>query len=208
MRRLYRLFTVALALSLFGLAQVAQAQNSMSLDVGVNGNGEPEVSWITTPEADTCTPTGVWSGTGDQGASGTATLDRITGTTVIGLDCSWSGDSLAELSWVNPTENTDGTTYDPSTGDTVIVWSQDDISNLSCYDADTANTTTRPGDQTMHTVTSLAPGDWNFAAYARNSMGVCSEISNVATKTIQGEVMVSDSVTIRMPGPIQNLEAS
>lgn len=192
--------------TLFALfAPLALAQNTLSLDVGVNGDGQVEVTWSTSPAADSCVATGDWSATGP---SGTQTLTRISATSTFGMDCSWQGDSLATLSWTNPTQNTDDTSYDHSTGETVIVWSQNDISGLSCYDADTVNTTTRPGDETMHTVTGLDPGAWNFAAFAMNSMGVCSEISNVATKTTSGSVQVSDSVTLRVPGSPSNLDAS
>lgn len=192
------------ALGLAAAAAPAVAQNDVDVDVTVNGNGEPVVTWTPTPEAASCDAS--WQ-TGVDPAGGETTLERLPtdAPTTLSVECAWAGDSLATLSWTNPTANTDGTNYDPSTGETVLAWSQDDISGLSCYDADTVNTTTRPGDETMHTVTGLSPGTWNFAAFARNSMGVCSAISNVAMKETTSEVTASASVTLTPPGAVTNL---
>lgn len=202
MRKMMTLLALA-----FLLFTNANAQNDVDVDVSVNGNGEPVVTWTPTPEAQSCSSS--WADSVDP-LGGMTTLERLstTASTTLSVNCSWQGDSMATLSWENPTENTDGSSYDPTTGETILVWSQEDISGLSCYDADTVNTTTRPGDQTMHTVTDLEPGDWNFAAYARDSMGVCSDISNVATKTTTSEVTASASVTLTPPGSVGGLEAS
>lgn len=194
------------ALFLAFLFTNASAQNDVELDVSVGSSGEPSVTWTTSPDAQSCSAS--WSESIDP-SGGTATLDRLSTTTstTLSAGCSWTGDSMATLSWTNPTENTDGSSYDSSTGETVLAWSQDDISGLSCYDADTVNTTTRPGDETMHTITGLAPGDWNFVAFARDSMGVCSEGSDVATKTTTSEVTASATVTLTPPGVVQELGA-
>lgn len=149
-----------------------------------------------------CTANGGW--TGPKAESGTETLGRILGSVDYGLDCVWPADAIATVSWTLPTTNTDGS---PLTDLDVIriVWTdQGDIGNFDCLDpmAGSFNYVDRPGDQTMHTITGLTPGTWEFSAYAVNAIGLCSQASNVASKMITGEVTVSNTVSFDVPNAV------
>jgi hypothetical protein len=83
----------------------------------------------------------------------------------------------ATISWTPPTTNSDGTT----------------LANLAGYRIAYGNSSTNLNQTTSlnnaglttHTISNLTAGTWFFAVYAVNSGGLESDISNVATKTIQ-----------------------
>lgn len=181
------------------------AQASLSFDVDISSPLAPVATWSTTPAASSCETS--WSGT--VGASGSETLPAIRTSGTYSITCDFPGDSIATLNWLNPTENTDATPY-TNPGVTRLVWSTDGLADFDCLAPMSSGDAfiDRPGDQTMHTITGLAPGTWEFTAYAVNTLGLCSGPSNVASKMITGSMQLSDSVTISVPAPVSGLGAT
>lgn len=178
------------------------AQNAVTFEVDLSNPLAPVATWAATPAAGaSCEASGAW--TGSKAASGTETLGAIRSSSLWALQCSWPGETIATLTWVNPTENDDGTAY-TNPGVTRLVWtSSGNLSSFDCLQPSATpsiQTTDRPADQTMHTITGLTPGTWNFAAYAVNTLGLCSTASNIASKTITGPASLSDSVSVKVPG--------
>lgn len=178
------------------------AQNAMNLDVDLSDPLAPVATWSATPAAGVaCTASGAWSG--PKAASGTETLGEIRASSLWALQCTWPGDSQATITWVNPTQNDDGTPY-TNPGVTRLAWTNG--SNIGSFDClrptavPSISTTDRPAGQTMHTITGLAPGTWTFQAHAVNTLGLCSAPSNRATKTTTASAVLSDSVSVKVPG--------
>lgn len=199
----FGIFAVLVAgLALLAGSPSAQAQAAASLSIDISSPLAPTATWSTTPAATECRAS--WAGV--VGPSGTATLPPITSSVTYTLDCDFAGDSLATITWTNPTQNTDGSPYtDP--GETRLYWGNDgSVASLTAADCLAGSPqAARPADQTMHTATGLSPGSWQFVAFAVNSMGICSAASNVATKMISGSFTASDSVSIVLPEPITGL---
>lgn len=177
----------------------AEAQNDATFDIDLSSQAAPVATWSTSPAGATCEASGLWSGM--KAASGTETLAPLTDSGQYVLACSWLGESIMTLTWDNPTENTDGSPYE-NPQDTVLVWSEGSLAGATCDAGGELESTTRPPDQTMHTVTGLDPGTWSAAAFARNDLGLCSEISNVVTKVVTGEVTVTESIGVTVPAAI------
>lgn len=87
-----------------------------------------------------------------------------------------SGTGTALLSWMPPTQNTDGSTLTDLAGFQVLYGQSPD--NL-----DQTVTLTNPGLSSF-VVENLGSGTWYFTVVALNSAGVSSPLSNVASKTI------------------------
>ena len=83
----------------------------------------------------------------------------------------------ATVSWTPPTANTDGSALTNLAGYRVAYGRSATELDQSA-DVDSVGVTT-------YTVNNLATGQWFFAVYAVNSGGIESDVSNVATKTIQ-----------------------
>jgi hypothetical protein len=84
--------------------------------------------------------------------------------------------SSATLSWVAPTQNTDGTPLTDISGYHVYLGT--DPNNL------TATADLTDASATSYTVTHLSPGKWYFAISAYNAKGTDGDLSNVGSKTI------------------------
>jgi hypothetical protein len=82
----------------------------------------------------------------------------------------------ATVSWVAPTQNTDGSAL-TDLASYRVVYGQSSTNLDRSADGITAGTTT-------YLVNNLTPGQWFFAVRAVNAAGIESDISNVATKTI------------------------
>jgi len=83
----------------------------------------------------------------------------------------------ATVSWTAPTTNTDGTALTNLSGFRVAYGQSS--TNLS-QSASVTNASI-----STYTINNLTAGQWFFAVYAVNSSGVESDVSNVASKTIQ-----------------------
>jgi hypothetical protein len=87
-----------------------------------------------------------------------------------------SATGSAQVSWTAPTTNTDGSTLADLTSYKVMYGRAADT-------LDQVAEVSNPG-LTSYTVGNLSPGTWYFGVVAVNNAGVESDISNVATKTI------------------------
>lgn len=196
---------VLVAVALAVCSSAAWSQNTATFELNLDDLLAPELTWSTSPAGAACTASGAWSG--DKGAAGTETVPAIRSTAVYALACSWPDESMALLTWTNPTQNTDGSAYDPLTGSTRLVWTdQGNLGAFDCLDPGTlpagVQSIDRPGGQSMHTVTGLSPGTWEFGAFAVNSVGLCSVMSNTASKDMAAGVVVNDSITVTVPNPV------
>lgn len=190
-----RRLLIPAALALCSLEAFSQA--TLDFDIDISVPLAPVATWSTSPAASGCTTS--WAGA--RGPSGSDTLPPVTESQTYAITCDFSGESMATVTWVNPTQNDDGTPYSHSTGVTRLVWSRNGVNDFQCLNPPASGDATvdRPGNQTMHTVTGLASGDWDFAAFAVNSMGLCSRMSNVVAKTIEGAFVVADSISFKVP---------
>ena len=87
-----------------------------------------------------------------------------------------SAASSAALSWLAPTQNTDGTPLTDISGYHVYLGT--DPNNL------TATADLTDASATSYTVTNLSPGKWYFAISAYNAEGTDGDLSNIGSKTI------------------------
>jgi hypothetical protein len=134
------------------------------------------------------TNTGVLTGTPATANEGTSASITITGTNgsssssigpftiVVNAPATTPTTGSATLSWIVPTENTDGT---PIT----------DLAGYHIYygtsaGALTTTVTIANPTETSYVVSGLAPGTYYFAIVAYNSAGIDSPQSNTASKTI------------------------
>jgi len=83
----------------------------------------------------------------------------------------------ATVSWTPPTQNTDGSALTNLAGYRLAY-------GRSATSLDRSANVNSVG-VTTYTLNNLATGEWFFAVYAVNSGGVESDVSNVASKTIQ-----------------------
>lgn len=186
----------------------ARAQTSPTLvftsSVSIaNGKLDTTLTWSTVPVATSCTAGGTptaW--TGAKQPSGSFVLPTIThsGTYTPTLTCVWSAVSTLQLTWVPPTQNTDGTTLA-------------DLASYNVYYGQGTNpsllTTKVSVAKTITTWTSspLAPGVWSGYVTAMNASGAESANSNIASKTIAASTNDTESITLTV-NPIPNAPSS
>jgi hypothetical protein len=189
------------------LALPVAAQNTITLTPSVtSGDGTitTALSWSTNPPLTAgtpCTASGHPSWTGPKAGSGSQSITiDMSGSFTIGMACGFPGSSIVEYSWTPPTTNTDTTSY---TNRDIIRIKQTFAAALSagascsagetCTDVDDSG----PARPTMRTVTGITQtGTLRATAFARNSVGVFSDPSNVVTKVFTGTVNVTQSVLI------------
>ena len=90
------------------------------------------------------------------------------------------------MTWVNPTQNTDGSTLTDLAG-VRVYWGQGQNPTEFRFIA-------APGTQTVFE--NLADGTWRFAATALNAQGVESARSDEVSKAITGAVLEEETVTL------------
>lgn len=162
------------------------------------GSVVPVLTWSTTPAAQSCTASGDAAWIGAKAAAGTQTLAAITSSKTYQMTCVWPGDTTATLTWVAPTQNTDGTALAKCASQTVTgpclrsftVHRGASATALS----DARNVDDR--NATTYAWTGLTAGTHFFAVKAVNGDGVSSDISNVASKAITTTQNVNRSVAI------------
>jgi hypothetical protein len=167
-----------LALPLLLLGSFAQAQTAGTINFSANktsatGSLTPVLTWSTSPVASSCSASGAWSGT--KFASGSQTLAAITASKSYTLTCAW-GNGTANISWVAPTKNTDGSTLSDLKG-FKIVYGQS-ASSL------TMSQSVNDPKATSATVAALGSGTWYFAVRAVNNGGGESSNSSTVSRTI------------------------
>ena len=178
-----------IALFLGGNAVQAQTAGVVTLranSTSASGSLTPVLTWSTNPAASSCRASGGWSG--NKSTAGTETLARINASTNYTLTCSWSSGS-STVSWVAPTENTNGTSLTDLAGFRIYYGT----SSTSLTQTSTvSNVAARSA-----TIGSLAPGTWYFKVRAFNASQVESNDSNVASKVVAGASAAGNvSITI------------
>src|SRR5690242_11840001 len=176
--KMHRLTIAFRALTLLVLASWAHAQTAGTINFTANqtsatGSLTPVLTWSTTPVASSCTASGGWSGT--KFASGSETVAKITASKSYTLTCAW-GNGTANLSWVAPTQNTDGSSLTNLKGYRILYGTSASNLNLS----QSVNSATA----TSASIAALGAGTWYFAVRAVNSSGAESDNSAVVTRTI------------------------
>ena len=151
-----------------------------------SGSVIPVLTWSTAPVAASCTASGAWTGA-KAPAGGTETLAAITSSKTYALLCTWA-DGSATVSWVPPTQRTDGT---PLT----------DLTKYRVYYglSSTAMTTTSDvlAPATSKVFTPLATGTWFFNVHAIDSVGGESGPSNTGSKAVtQGSSTQQIAITV------------
>lgn len=174
------------------------------------GSVVPELTWSTAPAATSCTASGDPAWTGTKAASGTQTLAAVTTSKTYRLTCTWPGDTTATLTWIPPTQNTDGTALAKCAAPT------DTGPCLAKYRINRGLSATALTDVRDHnfplattaTWTNLSAGTHFFAVKAVNGDGVESALSNAISKTISATSSVNRDVAITVnpqPNPPTNL---
>lgn len=195
-QKLYKIIPV-----LFLLPTFAAAQNSITFTAETTTGVEsvvPVLTWSTEPAADNCQASGDWSGA--KGAAGTETLPAITSSATYNLDCTWS-DTAVTLSWVAPTQNTDGSALTDLDGYMIYYGTVDGGPYINSQLVDPTVTT--------YVIEPLSAGTWHFVATAVNARGVESDFTNQASKVL-GDTAEQRSVGITVnpkPNPPSPLTA-
>lgn len=192
-------------------ASLAQGQTLTFTAETVTGAGSvvPNLTWSTTPAATSCTASGASDWTGAKPASGTAELAAITSSRTYSLSCTWPGDTSARLTWVAPTQNTDGTALakcasQSATGPCLRSFT---VHHGESATALTQTVAVNDRNATTHTITGLPVGPEFFAVRAVNGDGVSSALSGIVTKTITAAPIVARNVAITV-NPQPNPPAS
>lgn len=194
------LYLAAISLLLLG-ASTAYAQAAPDVTFTVTavsqgpGKAVPTLTWSTTSPAPTsCTASGSTAWTGTKPASGTLVLPAITVNAAYTLSCTWPTDSIATVSWVAPTQNTDGSPL-TDLGGFRILWGKSATAL----------------DQTVYLQDPLAKswvsptltlGAWYFGVVSFNALGIEGSLSNVATKTIVAGGTVTKNAAVVFPGTV------
>jgi hypothetical protein len=169
------------------------AQNTLTLTAATTTGVEsvvPALTWSTAPAATSCTATGPANWAGVKAASGAVTLPAIMVDATYMLECTWSSDTQAALTWDVPTQNTNGTAY-TNPKDLLIRY------RYGTTGAFTEIVVT-PATATGRAITGLTgAGTVEFFAFARNTQNELSPASNRATKVMPGaSTPVTRSVAI------------
>lgn len=196
---------IALAVSVLALAgQPALAQNTLDLNVNLGNVMAPSLTWTSGPAGATCTASGDW--TGPKPSSGSETVPPIRATVTYGIGCTWPQVSTALVTWINATTNMDGTPYNNAAGVRLVWTNQGNLSSFDCLQPGVlppgTSTFFAMPTATSFNVTGLGSGNWTFGAYSVATTGLCSPLSNTASKTITPAVTLTDSVTITVPSAI------
>jgi hypothetical protein len=154
----------------------------------ISNNSSTTLTWEST-NADECTASGDWSGS--KAATGTETINSLTSDSHFILSCSNASESVsgsvdvtinttgygtALLSWTPPTENTDNSPLTDLAGYRIYY-------GTTSHDY-TETITINDPMATSYLIENLSSSDWFFAITSFNSLGIESEYSEEATKTI------------------------
>jgi hypothetical protein len=172
----------------------------------------PDLSWSTTPAAQSCTATGPTAWAGTKQASGTQTLPAITVDATYVLTCTWPANSTMALSWTAPTQNTNGTAY-TNPKDYIVKWRYGTgalTDTTPCTAPVSCATVQSPA--TSYTITGLNTAGTVYATVVvRNSLDITSAASTPVSKVISATgASVNRSVAITVnarPNPVTGLTA-
>lgn len=200
-RKLLAAFLLIAALPVF-------AQSTVTLTPSVTaGDGTlvTNLTWSTNPPLSTGTPctassvpsTPQW--TGAKAGSGSVTGLTFTADQRLTLACTFPGDSIVTFTWTNPTQNTDNSPYtNPQSVRIKYTFNPTLTTNPAvAASGETHVDVSQTPASTMRTVTGInQTGTLRGAAFAQNTNGVFSAMSNAATKVFQGNVVVTQQVDL------------
>lgn len=200
---------VALALALLTGAASAQTLTATPSQCAIGISCQPRLAWdftgiCTAPVATAVPAGGGWTGT--KAAAGSQLLTATTVSRQYTLTCTTqTGTGSATLTWVAPTQNTDGTPLTNLAGYRVY-WG----TSIGSYP--NSATLMTPSALT-YVVDNLTPATWYFAATAINAASVESAQSMAASKMIAGTpqtVVRTAAVTIGevIPAPATDLTSA
>ena len=171
MNRLHLLLVGILAMLL--VAVPASAATTFTSSV-TSANGELATTLTWESDRQQCEASGHAEWSGPQPSSGTRVLPPITmsGTYALSLVCSSPGDTTADISWTNATQNTDGSEL-TDLASTRIHYGRAAGQLVESVQVDPATT--------QHSIPDLAPGRWYFSLRHVNSTGVESELTPVVS---------------------------
>lgn len=190
------IFLVALLLmAVYGPAVFAGSAPTANFQVTIGAGNVPTATW-SAPWANSCTASGSWSGT--KATSGTQVLPAITSTAAYTLRCDGVTASVTEavLTWLAPTQYTDGTALSAA-----------DLTAFRVYRGTSSTSLSRiaevPGTARTYTATGLAAGTHYFAVTAVITSGTESAFSGIGSKTASAGTAITDtqSVTVRVAQP-------
>lgn len=172
---------------LLGLPVLAQTLTFTAVSTVGNDSVVPDLTWSTTPTAQACTASGQWAGT--KAALGHEVLPAVTTNATFTLVCSWAADSTATLTWINPTQNTNATSY--TNAQDIIIKYRTGAGSLDntappCAAPVTCIVVTPPTTTTRVINGFTIAGTVNFIALARNTAGTVSAPSMMVSKTFTG----------------------
>lgn len=139
------------------------------------GSVTPDLTWSTEPVATSCIASNGWSGT--KAPAGNEILAPITSNRTYVLTCVFPGSQTATVSWIPPTQRTDGTPY----------------TNPKAVRIFYSTTNPPPANATMvevavpatsRVISPLAIGTWHFQVKAVDMDDIESAGSLVASKAI------------------------
>jgi hypothetical protein len=200
------------ALMLLGLGRCAFGQSvTLTSDISTAPNrATPSLTLaIANPgtRVITCTASGGWTGAKTPGAQ---LQPEITATTTYTISCSApaiTADTIATLSWIVPTTNTDGSAYTNPKG--FLVYAANTAAALATVTPRNHFFPTSTGTP----YTGLTPGSWFFCVKAVSLTDATSSCSNVSSKTIAPGVpawsdtkSVTVTITPTVPNPPTQLQ--
>lgn len=198
MKILASAFAFVWLILLAATARAAEPDGTFSLSTRRDADGMlvPILTWDI--DADSCVASGDPDWSGPKPASGQEELSPRSPSQPrsFALLCSTVEDTRALLTWVPPTQNTDGTALTDLAGFTVQ-WGESPNSLSSTVRIDNASTTT-------YQVSGLEPNKtYHFGVRAFNALGAESELSNIVSKTTTAGAEWGAQTYIRVPRPPQ-----
>jgi hypothetical protein len=184
-------------IALYAASTWAQTAGTLTLNLSqtTRSDGKVDVSltWSTQPSAKSCESSGAWTGSRSVNRSTPLVFTAVTPPADYTLTCLWDDpNGLATLTWIPPTENTDGSP----------------LTNLAGYRIYYGTSATQLGTQVAitdpaivrHEIKPLVTGTWFFAMTALNTAGTESVRSATVSKVVTGTT-VSKTVraTVAMP---------
>lgn len=187
------------AMLLVGMSIAGAVAPTVSLTFSVNGTLSPVTPTLiwSSAGASVCTASSSpvdskWSGA--VATSGTLAVGPITAATTYTLTCSNAVNTSANLSWVAPTLNTDGT-------------SLTDLAGFKAYEviagSPVLTTTLNNASFTNVNIINLVPGIHTFYVTAFNANGIESSPSNSGSKTI----LIAESTSKNVVVPVEKKAA-
>jgi len=195
-----------LAALLILIATVASAAPTVTLTASPTSGISPlnvTLSWSSTGAA-VCSASGGW--TGAKALSGSETVTGLKVDTTFSMLCS-AADGSATLTWIPPTQNTDGST--------IVATGRGALAGFKVYDGTSPGSLAFTADvvgggMTTYTVNGLTAATWYFAVTAYNNVPVESDKTLPVSKVVSiPATTATANVTVNVkPNPPTNVTIS